>query len=189
MNRPSSQTDTLPVHHDVERDAAELALGVDASELHGSLCGFLCGGGQASRSDWLARLAIEGDAGVSPQPDSALDRMYRASCEQLGDPGLGFELLLPDDEDSIDERAEALLAWCRGFLGGFGLAAGADPAMGADAAEALEDISRLAASSVSFDEPETDEDSLMEVSEFVRVAAMLLYGDSHLQARARGTLH
>lgn len=189
MSSSPRQPDLLPLHHEVQDDADALSLGADASELHGALCGYLCGGGQSSRLDWLTRLALEGDGGVSPQPDSALDKLYLSSCGQLGDPSLGFELLLPDDEDPIDERAEALLSWCRGFLGGFGLAAGADPAMGADAAEALEDISRIAASSVSFDEPDTDEDSLMEVSEFIRVAAMLLYGDSHIQARARGTLH
>jgi len=189
MTSSASSTDSLPLHQDVQDDADALALGVDASELHGSLCGYLCGGGQSARSDWLARLAIEGDAGSVPVEDSALDRLYQVSGGQLGDPSLGFEMLLPDEDAPLEERAEALLAWCRGFLGGFGLAAGAEPALGEDAAEALEDLSRIAASSVSLEDSDADEDSLMEISEFVRVAAMLLYGDSHMQARARGTLH
>jgi uncharacterized protein len=189
MTNEAPTPDSLPLHPEVQDDADALALGADASELHGSLCGYLCGGGQSSRSDWLSRLAIEGDAGSTPSADSALDRLYQASCGQLGDPGLGFELLLPDDDAPLEERTEALLSWCRGFLGGFGLAAGAEPALGADAAEALEDLSRIAASSVSLEDADADEDSLMEISEFVRVAAMLLYGDSHMQARARGTLH
>ena len=35
--------------------------------------------------------------------------------------GLDFELLLPDDNELIEERADALGAWCGSFLVGLGL--------------------------------------------------------------------
>jgi uncharacterized protein YgfB (UPF0149 family) len=83
----------------------------------------------------------------------------------------------------VDERAEALLGWCRGFLGGFGLSAGAEPALSPEAAEALEDLAKIAASRLSYDDPEGDEAALTEVAEFVRVAALLLHGDCVGSAR------
>ena len=171
MDRPE-----LPPHDAVNSELARLQLGSDASELHGSLCGFLSAGGELSRRDWLQRLEIEPDP-IDLPSDGALEQLYLASRAQLGDPGLGFALLLPDDEQPVDERAEALLGWCRGFLGGFGLAGNSTRQLSPEAREALEDLGKIAASSLSYDEPESDEAALVEVSEFVRVATLLLHGD------------
>ena len=114
------ETPDLPSHAEVSVEIAGLQLGVDAAELHGSLCGFLSAGGVVGREDWLRRLELETEP-VLLAGDGALDRLYRASQAQLADPDLGFGLLLPEDDASVSERAEALLGWCRGFLGGFGL--------------------------------------------------------------------
>jgi uncharacterized protein YgfB (UPF0149 family) len=178
----------LPLLNEVTEEIARLRLGVDAAELHGSLCGFLSGGGVASRQDWFTPLALEAE-GTAPTPDGALDRLYCASQAQLADADMGFALLLPDDESSVDERAEALLAWCRGFLGGFGLSAGAEPRLSPEASEALEDMAKIAASRLSYDDPEGDEAAFTEVAEFVRVAALLLHGDCVGATQTRRRLH
>ena len=182
MDRPA-----LPSHDAVTNELAQLQLGVDASELHGSLCGFLAAGGELTRSDWLKRLEIE------PDPvdlgDGALDALYLASRAQLGDPDLGFELLLPEDERPLDERAEALLGWCRGFLGGFGLVGRSTRPLSAEAREALEDLGKIAASNLSYDDPESDENALVEVGEFVRVATLLLHGDAQADDDAPRSVH
>lgn len=189
MSEAQSNPSGLPDYEDTASEADELELGVDVSELHGALCGFLCGGGQAGPRDWLVRLAVEPEGGAVPAPGRSLDRLYRASCEQLGDPGLGFELLLPDEESPVEGRAEALLGWCRGFLGGFGLATGKDAPLSEESREALEDLARIAGSQLSYEDEAADEDALIEVAEFVRVAAMLVYGDCNVAARGAGTLH
>lgn len=173
----------LPPHRDVARQIDAMALGVDASELHGALCGYLCGGGEAGRGDWLERLALESDTAQAPAEDSALDRLFLASRAQLADPDFGFALLLPDHEREVEPRAEGLLAWCRGFLGGFGLAAGPKPPLSPEAGEALEDLARLAQSRPSYEESDADETALTEIAEFVRVAALLLHGDCVLAPR------
>lgn len=179
----------LPSHREILSEIDRLGLGLDASELHGSLCGYLCGGGQGEPRVWLDRLAIAEGAHGQHGEDSPLERMFRASVEQLNDPDFGFELLLPDEESPVGQRADALLAWCRGFLGGFGLAAGANPPLSAEAGEALDDLGRIAASQLSYDDPDADEDALSEIAEFVRVAAMLLHGDCVLGPRHRQRLH
>jgi uncharacterized protein len=167
----------LPFHAEVAAELAALKLGVDACELHGSLCGYLSGGGRASREDWLQRLALDDAATDTPAPDSVLEQLFDASRAQLDDDELGFELLLPPDSSPLGERADALLAWCRGFLGGFGLASGNHAPLSPESAEALEDLGRIAASALSYEDPDTDEEALSEVGEFVRVAALLLHGD------------
>ncbi len=176
----------LPSHADVTAEVDRLKLGIDASELHGALCGWLCGGGAAGK-DWLRRLALEPAA--APSAGGALDSLRETSAEQLGDPDFAFELLLPADETPLGERADALLVWCRGFLGGFGLAAGATPALSPEGEEALADLGKIAASQLSYDDPDNDEAALEEVAEFVRVAALLLHGDCVLGPRARRRLN
>jgi hypothetical protein len=179
---------SLPPYFEVDRQARQLNLGIDAAELHGSLCGLISGGKSGDREHWLG-LALA-DPDVAPaDPASALDQMYLASIAALSSPELGFALLLPDDEVPVSERGEALLAWCRGFLGGFGLAAGAAPAMSEESTEALADLGRIAASDLSYDDPDADEEALEEVAEFVRVAVMLLHSDCVLGPRHRRSLN
>jgi len=178
----------LPDHDQVQREVDELALSVEAAELHGSLCGLLASGGAVQRSDWLRVLALDA-APQTPAPDSALDRLYLASVEQIGDPNFGFELLLPDDEQELPRRTEALLAWCRGFLGGFGLGAGAEPPLSAESQEALKDLAGIAATEISYEDEEVDESALSEIEEFVRVATLLLYSDCNREPSASRSLH
>lgn len=171
------------------RDAS-LALGanVPPSELHGALCGWLAGGG-ANEPGWPARVLAD-DALPTPQPGDALDRLRQASATQLGDRGFGLELLMPAPDAALAERTEALFDWCRGFLGGFGLAAGAAPPLSEEAEEALRDLARLAQATPQTDEgDEEDESALAEIEEFVRVAALLLHGDCVMGPGHRRLLH
>ncbi|KFN43205.1 UPF0149 family protein [Arenimonas oryziterrae] len=178
----------LPLYAEVTAQAEALRLGTDAAELHGSLCGYLSGGATPSRKDWLALVMADSDLD-DVEPDSALDQMFRATALLLESPDFGFELLMPDPDLSVSERGDALLGWCRGFLGGFGLAAGAEPPLSEESRDALGDLSRIAASDLAYDDPESDEEALEEVAEFVRVAALLLHSDCVLGPRHRRSLN
>ena len=73
---------------------AGLRCSVGASDLHGSLTGFLCGGGVATSSTWLQRLAFAGgDRRLGAEP--LLQRLFQECCAQLGDAQLGFEPCCP----------------------------------------------------------------------------------------------
>lgn len=167
-------------HEDLDAVARRLQLGVDASELHGSLCGYLSAGGRPGKQSLLALLELEGAEPVTPSPlDQAfLARLVQQSEAELADPELGFEPLLPADDRPLAERVEALVDWCRGFLGGFGLA-GSDKhgKLSEDAQEILNDLGSIAKSEFEFGNEAEDEDALIEVHEFVRVGAMLLHAE------------
>lgn len=179
----------MPDYAEVGVQIARLQLGVDAAELHGSLCGYLSGGRDtAGRGDWLARVMADPELGAVAQ-DSALDRMFVATEALLESPDFGFDLLMPGEATPLAERGEALLSWCRGFLGGFGLAAGRDPPLSEDGADALRDLAKMAASELTYEDPEGDEEALSEVAEFVRVAALLLHGDCVMGPRHRKSLN
>lgn len=179
----------LPDYRAVDADIRQQRLAITPAELHGSLCGYLCAGGETQRRRWLASVLADDEGVADVAEGCALDQAYLASASQLESPELEFELLLPDPEEAVAERGEALVEWCQGFLSGFGLAAAAPGKLSEDADEALSDIGRIAASDLSYDDPESDEQALEEVAEFVRVAALLLHGDCVLGPRHRRRLN
>jgi yecA family protein len=176
-------TETLPPPAEVDTALHALGLAMDAAELHGALAGWLAGGG-AQSPDWLAQVLADNEV---PQVEAggALDRLRQATAAQLDDRSFGFDLLLPGTEASLGERSGALFDWCRGFLGGFGLAVGKAPPLSEEGSEALTDLARLAAAVPQDDGDEDDEEALVEIEEFVRVAVLLLHGDCVLAARHR----
>lgn len=178
----------LPLINDVAQAAQRAGLATPASELHGALCGWLAGGGE-NDPRWPARVLAD-DSLPAPAVDSPLDELRQASASQLDDRDFAFDLLLPAAEATLSQRSEAVFEWCRGFLGGFGLAAGANPPLSEEGQEALQDMARLAqASGEDMDDDEEDEAALAEIEEFVRVAALLLYGDCVLGPRHRQRLN
>lgn len=177
----------LPGHDEIAEASRQWQLASEPAELHGALCGWLAGGG-ADVADWPARVLAD-DQLPTPQAGDVLDRLRLASVAQLEDRSFAFELLLPDASVATFDRAEALFAWCRGFLGGFGLAAGAAPKLSEEGEEALQDLGRLAQASPESGDDEEDEDALSEIEEYVRVAVLLLHGDCVMGPRHRQRLN
>jgi len=172
-------TTTAMTHAQLGELLDKLHVGVSPSDLHGSLTGYLCAGAGSGQSaqEWLSalKLELEPAAGV---PDDTLDRLHDQCASRLNDPEMRFEPLLPAAETALDERAEALVQWCRGFLGGLGLAGGVSPdGLSADALEILQDFGAIAGSRFEYAEREEDENALSEVIEFIRVGVLLLHAE------------
>ena len=174
--------DSLPACSDVAQALHAAAVAVDPSELHGSLCGFVAGGGRPG-ADWLHSLQIE--AAEEPAAGSILDdvRVITAAQFEAGD--FSLQLLMPDEDAPLPERAEGLVAWCRGFLGGFGLAAPPAGVFSSESTEALQDLGHIAASEPADEDSESEEAALAELVEFARVAALLMHGDCARGAEKR----
>jgi uncharacterized protein len=179
---------TLPLYDELSRDPQFKALGIDAGELHGSLCGFLCGGGKANAEDWLATV-LSDDAIHEVGPDTLLAQTYEATRLGLASEAFEFDMLLPDSDAPIAQRGDALVAWCRGFLGGVGLAGVELQKMSEETQDALNDVGRIAGSDLSYEDSDSDDDAFEEVAEFVRVAAMLVHSDCVLGPRHRRSLN
>jgi len=175
----------LPSSREIAQAARVAGLATGAYELHGALCGWIAGGGAAG-PDWPAQVFADP---ALPAAEGPLAALAEATAAQFEDRDFGFDLLSPPPEASLQERSGALFEWCRGFLGGFGLAAGAEPPLSAESREALADLARLAAAQPQDDGDEEDEDALAEIGEFVRVAALLLHGDCVLGPAHRQRLH
>ena len=180
-------THALPSRDEIDQAARALGLATASSELQGALLGWLSGGGDAE-GNWLA--AVMADPQLpAPAAGSALQRLHDHAVEQLDARNFALDLVLADDEAGLGERSGSLFDWCRGFLGGFGLAAGADPPLSEEGREALADIAKLAAATPQDEGDEEDDAALVEIEEFIRVAALLLHGDCVLGPRHRRSMH
>lgn len=172
-------TATLPITHaQLGELLTTLQFGVDPSDLHGSLTGYLCAGGHADARAWLAALQLETDATEAAVATNAgpLQQLFRECSAWLDDPDLRFEPLLPAADTPVEVRADALVEWCRGFLGGVGLAGKAEAnGLSSDGAEILRDFSTIAASHFEYSDSEEDESALAEVIEFIRAGVLLLH--------------
>ncbi|GAB1408821.1 YecA family protein [Thermomonas brevis] len=174
----------LPAWAEVSAEAARRQLASSPAELHGALAGWLAAGG-ADTPAWLAEVLA--DPGLpAPADGDALDALRTATVAQLGDLDFGFQLLLPDDDTPA--RAAALFAWCRAFLGGFGLAVG-EKKLSEEGEEALGDLANLAAARIEDVDPDGDEEALTEIEEYLRMAVLLLHADCALGPRHRQRLH
>lgn len=183
---------TGPISHAELGDVlARAQFGVGASDLHGSLTGYLCGGGSADSRHWLEALElVPEDGAASAIPPQMQEQLYADCARWLADPELGFEPLLPASSASLDVRTDALVEWCRGFLGGIGLAgAGHAGSLSPEAREILGDFGTIAATRFECADVEEDESALAEVIEFIRIGALLLHAELHAAPHAGSTLH
>lgn len=149
-------------------------LGVTPAELQGSITAFLCAGWSGRACELLDSLALEGDAGDAVAGGNLDDLIERAAARinsrlRAQEP---IELVLP--ESPLAARADAVVDWCRGFLGGLGLTGVlAGPAQTAEVAELLAGLGQIAASHFACDDD--DEAALDDLLDFIRGAVTHLH--------------
>lgn len=150
------------------------------SEAQGMLCGFACGGETDPVTAWLGQLLPREDGedlAVGAARDALLP-LGDATCRQLRDADCGLQLLLPDEDAPLAARAIGLYDWVRGFLYAFGIQGISDRDLSGQAREILRDLADLTRMDCDdLPDDEENEQALAELTEFVRVAAMLLYAE------------
>lgn len=160
----------------------DAALG--ASESHGALCGMLCAQGSTEAAQWMLHVLGEHDESSQALKEvgKQLLQIYQLSIEQMNDNNIEFELMLPDDDEELEDRIEALGTWCQGFV--YGLAAGGiteDTELPEDSQELIKDIVEISRAGYVIDDEaelqatEDDEVAFMEVCEYVRMGILLIY--------------
>lgn len=149
-----------------------------AAECHGAMAGLLCAAGSMETARWLKRLFPSVETGdlLARGAIDTLARLYEETARQLDDAVLDFQLVLPDDEEPLDERIEALAEWCQGFLLGMSEGGMKDlAALPADSSEVMRDLVEIArAGSYAVGEGEEDEVAYNELLEYVRTGVLLI---------------
>lgn len=150
----------------------------DAADCHGLLAGLVCAAGFADPKLWAAQIFEDYDPRNRLQAEAfrQLQALSENTLVQLNGPDLDFELQLPDDEDALRDRTEALGSWCGGFLTGLGLGGLGDRSqLPETVTELLDDLAQIARVDFDLETPEeADLAAFEEVLEYVRVGVLFI---------------
>ncbi len=177
----SSKVGIEQIRADLDKLDSELS----PSEVHGTLCGVLCGNSELNIHDWLA-LTFLGDNSAASNVVNSRGLLLEAIAESfkdffletvkaLSDNNLNFYPLLPEDaSESI--RLKAIAEWAQGFLMGLSLAGikkfSDYPAEVTEFVEAMASIATVEDYELAGDD--SDEQAIVEFIEFIRIGVLLV---------------
>ncbi|EGV31012.1 hypothetical protein ThidrDRAFT_2376 [Thiorhodococcus drewsii AZ1] len=147
------------------------------SEAHGILVGFVCAGAEDPVALWLDHLLSEQEAenDALSEARGGLQVFAHSVAEEVQARGDGLTLLLPSEEGPLLERATGIYDWVRGFLYAVGVLELKENDLSDQSREVIRDFADLTRMDLSdLEETEENEEALVEITEFVRVAAMLI---------------
>lgn len=157
---------------------AEMLRYHDPAECHGLLCGLLCTDETLARDTWLQHIGLDHIGLDHTQSHSIelLHGLFKITHQQLQHDDFIFQLLLPDDEQELTFRVDALGNWCQGFLAGLGLGGMQSTAqLSYEVKDFLEDVSHIARVGLAADESdEEDEIAYVEITEYLRAGVLLV---------------
>jgi uncharacterized protein YgfB (UPF0149 family) len=158
-----------------------LQIAADAAECQGAMSAVICLTGEDGLASWLPSHFPEIEVGVAEgnalanEARRMIVELYQSTLAQLGQGNFEYALLMPDDEDALSVRTDALGHWCQGFLLGLRYSGVNDPGQfTGELAEILDDISEISqVTSAALDNTEEEEQSYAELVEYLRVGVML----------------
>ena len=172
---------TLPTFDDTETALRRANVLMDAPEVHGTLTGLMCGGKTTERNEWIEQTLADVDPGNAHVAECRrlLEQLWSETADALRGEALNFEPLLPDDDEDLQVRVDALLEWMRGFMLGIGLAEVEEfDKLPPDVSEVLKDMAEIAGGDLALGEDsEEDEAAYMELAEYARVGAQLVHDE------------
>ena len=154
-------------------------------EVHGGICSQIC-----FDNDYFEEFVpldqSDDGASVSVQIGAyrkALLKIIDENAKTLKDGDLDFELIIPDENYTIQERTEALSIWCQGFIDGVSFLLSEqglkiDQSENKESFEIIEDFTQISTlDSHSINEEVDEELALMELIEFVRLSVQMIYDE------------
>lgn len=162
----------LPLFSEVNDVLKSASTPFNPSQIHGLICGLICGDEQIS---WEGIL----EKNKQLRGLEILQTVFDASYNQVHEFSFEFTLLLPDDTEDINQRAEALGLWCQGFL--TGLEQSNIPLKKRSPSELTETINDLIEiAKVNYGDivdNEEDESAYYELVEYVRLAVLMVFNE------------
>lgn len=161
-----------------------------ASEAQAIACGMLSVNIAANKITWVQLIFgdIDTDSNAQVEAIKLTGELYDQCKRQLQDSNLAFELLMPDEDESLLLRVSALQEWCNGFLLGISLSGISDhKKLPEDSRELLADFTEIGTSgSFDLENEAASEEALAEISEYLRMGVLLI--NEELQPMKQSTL-
>lgn len=159
--------------------------GITASpaELHGQLCGYLASGVTLLLEDWLAMVVefCDIESWKEEASRAAIVELYTATLTLYQNGDYALVPCMADDDADLADRGVTLSQWAHGFLAGYGLS-GQKNDLSEETKQILRDfanISGMQAEMRTLEDSNENEEDLMELVEYARVSAMIMYSEHH----------
>ncbi len=167
---------SFPNYSQLLRTASQAQAEISISESHALLCGLMSGSPSVNCQRWFNELFSEPSHGnvLRAEYEEVLSQIFQITHDELILNGMGFTLLLPDDDFPLNERVEALADWARGFLAGLALVGRSkDSALSEESQGFIADLAEI--SQAAIDEANAEEEeAFIEIEEYLRVGVMLV---------------
>ncbi|WP_325891732.1 YecA/YgfB family protein [Grimontia sp. NTOU-MAR1] len=185
---------TLPEYSNMVSTLRADSLAVTPAEMHGLLAGMLCGGLDPELGNWMPMLYdyTNDGAGWPHESKTLAATSIGLASQQLTGGQMDFEVLLPDESESLLDRGDALSEWVSAFIAGIGLVGITAGKLSDDSKEVLADLTEIAQLGIDEDDDMEEQALLFEqVIEHVRVCAMTLHAELGIKPRTeeKPTLH
>lgn len=151
------------------------------AEIHGMVCGLLAGDHHVTVNEVMTVLFSEMTE-IEKLPKKfkqTMEEMFAITAHELVDPDLGFQLLLPDDDEALAERVKALTEWSDAFILGLHQSGIAFEDIKNEEVQdvllQLADFAQLDYSALTGTEEE--EKFYTEIVEYLRMAVLMLYAE------------
>jgi len=163
----------------IESTLALASIELSVSEVHGTVIGAIANHLKTGVSpDLLKLIEPESDAndGRYSQLSELLYDLYRENSEVLFESKEGYDLLLPDEDESIGTRVDALANWSKGYLLGLlyndRFSVDQLPESGSEIARDMMEIAEAAAGA---DDEQEEDWALGELEEYIKVGSQLIF--------------
>lgn len=142
------------------------------AELQGNLWGLKAAGGEFKSEDMATFL---GEGEITDAIKLAVSGLQEMINKEFSDGSVTVTILLPTDDEPLEERLQAVISWTSGFLSGFGMVKQNEP-LPKDILEILSDLDSVTQLQVSIapEDEARSENDYMELVEFLKVAPLLV---------------
>ena len=150
----------------------------NAAEAQAIACGLLVVNITSDKLLWVQLIfgEIQPDNDKQHKAIKLSGELFEATKAQLQDSELGFDLLLPEEDESLYARVTALQQWSAGFVLGVAMAGASDHSkLPEDTRELLADITEIGTvGEFDLEDHEESEEAFAEINEYVRMGVLLI---------------
>ena len=150
----------------------------NAAEAQAIACGLLVVNITSDKLQWVQLIfgTIDPDNNKQHKAIKLSGELFEMTKAQLQDSELGFDLLLPEEDESLYARVTALQQWSAGFVLGVAMAGANDHSkLPEDTRELLADITEIGTvGEFDLENQEESEEAFAEINEYVRMGVLLI---------------
>ena len=161
---------------DLSSLALNASLTLSLSELHGVVCGIAA----CHVDDFELSALVQLVCAEALADEERVGEFVEATITTMLAEDMSFEVLLPDDATSVDQRAQALAEWCGAFVAGLG-AVVSELEWSDDTREVVSDFIAISQLTVDADNTDDAHRQLVEIEEYAKIGTLLIM--NQLQAQ------